>query len=264
MKNPTYLLPSSQYKRKATIFSVLSIIVIGCCWFVEFNPFGFFSEFHFVQDLLSEMFPPNFEIIWDDNSMAMSILQTLSMAFLGTFYGGFVAIILSFLSATPTMPIVWIRNLTKFILSLIRVIPSLVIILIFVIAVGPGAFAGVLTLVITTIGTFGKLFTETIDNTENPAGEAIFSVGSNRVQMIKYSIVPQILPSFIGNLLYAFDINMRAAIGLGIFGGGGIGYKLHMAMRVLHYKDATALIALIIILVTIVEKISNTLRKRVI
>ena len=57
---------------------------------------------------------------------------------------------------------------------------------------------------------------------------------------------------------------MRAAIGLGIFGGGGIGYKLHMAMRVLHYKDATALIALIIVLVTIVEKISNTLRKRVI
>ena len=264
MKNSTYILPSSHYKRKATIFSILSIVVVGCCWYVEFNPFGFFSEFHFVQDLLNDMFFPNFEILWEDNSMLMSILQTISMAFLGTFYGGIIAIVFAFLSATPTMPIVWIRNTVKFILSLIRVIPSLVIILIFVIAVGPSAFAGVLTLLISTIGTFGKLFSETIDNTENPSGEALFSVGANRIQMIKYSIVPQILPSFISNLLYAFDLNMRLAIGLGIFGGGGIGYKLHMAMRVLHYKDATALIALIILLVTIVEKISNTLRKRVI
>ena len=117
MKNPAYILPSAHYKRKATIFSVLSIIVIGCCWLVEFNPFGFFSEFHFVQDLLSEMFPPNFEIIWDDNSMAMSILQTLSMAFLGTFYGGFVAIILSFLSGGVFVNIIILDLITALIKS---------------------------------------------------------------------------------------------------------------------------------------------------
>jgi phosphonate transport system permease protein len=71
------------------------------------------------------------------------------------------------------------------------------------------------------------------------------------------------MPSFIANLLYAFDVNMRAAIGLGIFGGGGIGFQLQMAKSVLHYKDVTALITIIIVLVILVEKLSDYLRKRI-
>jgi len=161
------------------------------------------------------------------------------------------------------MPYQFIRGLAQFSLSMFRVVPILVVILIFVIAVGPGAFAGVLTLVIITIGTFGKLFAEIIENVENAPGEAIFSVGASRMQVIRYAVIPQILPSLIANLLYAFDVNMRAAIGLGIFGGGGIGFQLQMAKSVLHYKDVTALISIIIVLVIVVEKISDYLRRKI-
>ena len=114
-----------------------------------------------------------------------------------------------------------------------------------------------------TIGTFGKLFTEIIENTENPPGEAIFSVGASRLQVIRFSVIPQILPSLIANLLYAFDVNMRTAISLGIFGGGGIGFEFQMAKSVLHFKDVTALISLIIVLVFFVEKLSDYLRKKI-
>ena len=209
------------------------------------------------------MFPPNYRIAADNTSIPNAILITISMAFLGTLYGGIVAIILSFLAASNIMPYKFIRVVTSVFLSILRVMPNLVVVLIFVIAVGPGAFAGMLTLVISTIGTFGKLFREIIENSENPPGEAIYSVGAARIQVIKYSIIPQILPSLIANLLYAFDVNMRAAISLGIFGGGGIGFEFQMAKSVLHYKDVTALICIIIVLVFLAEKVSDYLRRRI-
>ncbi len=256
-------LPSKKYKRRMTIFSVSALVVAVACIYMNFNPLGFFTEFHFVRDLLGEMFMPNYRMLADNPSIAYSILQTLSMAFLGTVYGGIIAVILAFLAALNTMPYRVVRVLTSITLSLLRVIPVLVVILIFVIAVGPGVFAGMLTLVITTIGTFGKLFAEIIENTENPPGEAIYSVGASRLQVIRFSIIPQILPSLIANLLYAFDVNIRTAIGLGIFGGGGIGFQLQMAKSVLHYKDVTALISIIIVLVILAEKLSDFLRRKI-
>jgi phosphonate transport system permease protein len=263
MSTMNFILPSKKYKQRVTIFSISTLVVFVACFYMDFNPIGFFTEFHFVSNLLGEMFMPNYHVLADDASTTFSIVQTLSMAFLGTLYGGIIAIILAFLAASNTMPYKVIRGLAQVSLSAFRVIPILVVILIFAIAVGPGAFAGVLTLVIITIGTFGKLFAEIIENVENAPGEAIFSVGASRMQVIRYAVIPQILPSLIANLLYAFDVNMRAAIGMGFFGGGGIGFQLQMAKSVLHYKDVTALISIIIVLVIVVEKISDYLRRKI-
>ncbi len=263
MSTADIILPSKQYKRKVTIFSIAVVVVSLSCIYLNFNPIGFFTEFHFVRDLLGEMFPPNYRVLSENSSTINAILQTLSMAFLGTVYGGIIAIILAFLAASNTMPYKVVRLIVQFMVSLVRVIPVLVVVLIFVIAVGPGAFAGVLTLVLITIGFFGKLFVDIIENSEIPPGEAIYSVGATRVQVIRYSIIPQILPTFIANLLYAFDVNMRAAIGLGIFGGGGIGFQLQRAEKVLHYKDVTALVTIIIVMVILVERLSDYLRRRI-
>jgi phosphonate transport system permease protein len=259
----TITLPSKSYKRKVTLFSAAMLMVSLACIYVEFNPLGFFSEFHFVRDLLGEMLPPDFDVLWGSSSIGLSFLQTMSTAFLGTLYGGFIAIVMAFLAASNTMPIQVVRFCALFSLSLLRVIPALVVVLIYVIAVGIGPFAGVLTLVTVTTATFGKLFTEMIENTEIPPSEAIYSVGASQVQVIRYSIIPQMLPTFIANLLYAFDINVRVAVWLGVFGGGGIGFQLYLAMRVLHYKDATAYIFFIILLVILVEKLSDYLRRRI-
>lgn len=263
MSTVNIILPSKKYKQKATIFTVSAILISLACVYTNFNPIMIFTEFHYVRDLLGEMFMPNYQMLYENTSTGVSILQTLSMAFLGTLYGGLIAFVLAFLAASNTMPYKAVRIITQVFVSMLRVIPALVVVLIFVIAVGPGSFSGVLTLVIVTIGSFAKLFTEIIENVESGPGEAIFSVGASRLQVIRYSIIPQIMPSFIANLLYAFDVNMRAAIGLGIFGGGGIGFQLQMAKSVLHYKDVTALITIIIVLVILVEKLSDYLRKKI-
>jgi len=135
-----------------------------------------------------------------------------------------------------------------------------VYILIFIIAVGLGSFSGMLALIAITVGMFGRLFTDIIENAEHSAADAVFSVGASRLQVIRFAVLPQIIPSFIANCLYAFDVNIRVAISLGIFGGGGIGYQLYMAMQVLHYQDAFALICLIIVMIVLIEKASDYFR----
>ncbi len=246
-----------------TALAILSVLVVIGSVFTNFNPLLFFSDFHNVQSLLGEMMPPNYHVMTDDPNTWYAILQTLCMAFLGTLYGGILAVIVAFLAASNTMPYRTVRAFARFILSFLRVIPVLVVILIFVIAVGPSTFAGMLTLVIVTLGNFGKLFTEIIENVDNPPAEAIYSVGASRMQVIRYSIFPQILPTLIANLLFSFDVNIRAAIALGIFGGGGIGFRLQLAKSVLHYKDMMAIVSLIIVLVIGVEKLSDYLRRKI-
>jgi phosphonate transport system permease protein len=259
-----YQLPSKKFTHKLILNGIIFASISAICYYLNFYPWIIFSEFHFLKDLIGEMFPPSLSIFWENSAIFTSILQTLAMAFLGTFFGCGIGTLLAFLSANNVMPNKYIRNIIKFILTVIRVIPSLVVILIFVITVGPGSFAGVLTLFVITIGTFGKLLTEVLENTDLKPSEAIFSVGATNLQVIRFSIIPQILPTFITNFLYSFDLNMRVSIGLGIFGGGGIGYKLYLAMRVLHYKDALALIACIVLMVLIIERLSNFLRLKIV
>ena len=259
---PDHILPSHQFRKKMLWLVASSIMIVGVCIYYGFNPTLLFTEFHYVISLLDEMLPPNFSILWTNETIGISVLQTISMAFLGTLFGGTGALLLSFLAASNTTPSQTLRLIIKALLSFERVIPSLVIILIFVISVGLGAFAGMLTLAVGTIGMFGKLFSEALENAQPGPAEAIYSTGATKVQVIRYAIIPQVLPSFIANFLYAFDINMRAAIGLGIFGGGGIGFELHMSMKVLRYPDALALIFFTIILVTLVEKLSDFLRRK--
>src|SRR6201999_3729084 len=128
----------------------------------------------------------NLNVIWHDETIGMAVLETLSMAFLGTLIGGGFALVLAFLAAENTMPILPIRWLVRLFLSVDRVIPPLFIILVFVSAVGLGPFAGMLSLVLLTMGTFGQLFREIIENTDPAPADAIYSVGATRAQVIRF------------------------------------------------------------------------------
>lgn len=263
MKNPSIdVLSPAGYRRRATILLGISAAVAGASIFMGFDPTMLFTEFHYVVDLFSSMSPPNLNVIWHDETMGVAVLETLSMAFLGTLIGGGFALLLAFLAAENTMPSLLIRWIVRLFLSVDRVIPPLFIILVFVSAVGLGPFAGMLSLVLSTMGTFGQLFREIIENVDPAPADAIYSVGATRAQVIRYVILPQVAPSFTANFFYAFDINIRVAISLGIFGGGGIGFQLFQAMRLLRYHEALALILLTVVLIVGSEKLSDLLRSR--
>lgn len=259
-----HYMPSKKFKTKATWLTIIALIVAGLSVYLKFDFLLLFTDFHYMVALVQEMTPPNFSVLVTKEGVLSSILQTISMAFLGTIIGGMTAMVLAFFAAKNTTPHPAIRHVVKMLFATERVIPSLVVILVFLIAVGLGPFAGMLSLAVGSIGMFGKLFSDAIEQVDQEPVEAIYAVGAGKLQVIRFGIIPQVLPSFIGNLFYAFDINMRAAIGLGIFGGGGIGYEIHMAMQMLRYQDALALIFFTIVLISLFEKISDFLRSKVI
>jgi len=161
-----------------------------------------FSDLHFVNELLDEMWPPNIKILWENNAIFYSIIQTMAMAFAGTVFGGMLAFLLSVVASHHVFTYSFPGTVVKWLLSLVRVIPNLIIILIFVVAVGPGPFAGVLTILIASIGTLGKLYTESIENLDPTTASSLKHIGADKFQIFKYAIWPELLPSFITNTLY--------------------------------------------------------------
>jgi phosphonate transport system permease protein len=138
-----------------------------------------------------------------------------------------------------------------------RSLPSFVVLLVLLIAVGIGPFAGMLSFSIGSIGMFGKLFADAIEQADKGIFESIQSVGGTKLQLIRYAILPEVVPSFIANLFYAFDVNLRAAIPLGVFGGGGIGFEFDFVDRLPRYKDMLAYGLIIIVLITRLLHTSN-------
>jgi len=257
-------LPSERLKRNSLIFMLIAIAFGLISASIRFNPLVIFTEFHHLVALVRDMTPPNFGFIARKPQIFLSLYSTISMALLGTILGGFIALCLSFLAARNLTPHPLLGSFIKLIFFIERVIPSFIILLFLFIAVGIGTFASMLTLAITMIGTFGKLFTESIEEVSPAILESLQATGLSRSQQIRFGILPEASPSIISNLLYAFDVNIRTAIGLGIFGGGGLGFELEKAMGLMEYRSALALMIIITILVFSVEKLSSYLRNRLV
>lgn len=261
---PKAALPSRKFR--LTILYLLATVVAMFLLFsfLDLSPSSVFIDFRFVADLANQMFPPNLALFWTKDALFVSVIETLSMAFLGTICGGGIALFLAFFAATNTTPHPAVRLAVRTLLAMERSIPQLIVILVLLIAVGIGPFAGVLTLAIGSVGMYGKFFADAIEQADKAILESVESVGSTRLQTIRYAVLPQAMPSFVANLFYAFDHNLRAAIPLGIFGGGGIGFELEFARGLLHYKDVLAYTILIVLMITVMERISDWARRSII
>ena len=121
-----------------------------------------------------------------------------------------------------------------------------------------------LGLTVTAFALLGKLFSEAIENIENGPIEAVTATGANRLQVIIYAIVPQIVPPFISYLIYQWDINVRMATIIGFAGGGGIGFTLYTFFNSLQYHKAGTLVAAIVIVVALMDFASARLRQKLI
>jgi phosphonate transport system permease protein len=259
-----FILPSVQFRRRLLTGLGLLVFLTAGGVVLKFKPWLFITDFHHVVRLAGEMVPPNLSLLWSKLSLYRTIVETVAMAFLGTLVGGLLAFVLAFAAARTTSPHPLVRGLTRLWFGLERATPNFVVLLVLFIAFGFGPFAGMIALAVGSIGMFGKLFADAIEQVDQGPGEAVASVGATPTQVIRYAILPQILPSVVANGFYAFDVNLRAAIALGVYGGGGIGFELQLAMKVLRYPDVLALILLIIVLIAGMERISDAIRRRLI
>ncbi|MCX8116423.1 MAG: phosphonate ABC transporter, permease protein PhnE [Desulfobacterota bacterium] len=242
---------------------LLLLLFTYCLIDLKISPQLFIEGIPHFFNLVSEMLPPNWEVFWR-GKILWSILETLSMAFVGTFWGALGAFFLGLLGAANVSPSPIVREVAKRLLALERTIPPLIYILLLVVVIGLGPFAGMLVIALGTIGMLGKLFAEAIEVIDPKPLESIESGGATRLQVIRYAVLPQVLPSLIANTLYRFDINLRVALFLGVVGGGGIGVDLQMAMSLFRYADALAITLVTLLLIWMAERISDYLRRRVI
>ena len=196
-----------------------------------------------------------------------SMIVTVFMALLATTFGTILAIPLSFLGARNITHRGFIGKtvyyITRSFLSIIRAYEPLVMATIFALIVGFGnPFAGVLALVIVTTASLGKMFSESVESIDPGPIEAITATGANRLQVILYGIVPQIIPDFLSFTIYHWDINVRISTIIGFVGGGGIGYFLSQAINSFQYSKAGAALLAIVIVVWALDFFSAEARKR--
>jgi phosphonate transport system permease protein len=190
-------------------------------------------------------------------------LETLGIAFIGTFLGGIIAIPFGFLAAENVVGKKWAKFF-EIILLMIRVFPEIILAFILIQGFGMNALSGVLTIGMHSIGMLGKLYSEAIDNMDRSPLEALDSVGANAIQKIRYGILPNIIPDLSSIALYRLDINVRAATILGIVSAGGIGTLLNTAITMWSWSTLGNVLLGIIIMVLSVDYISSKLRSKLI
>lgn len=192
------------------------------------------------------------------------ILETFLMAFLGTAISAVFSVPVIILSARNIQfPLKKLAYLTgRLIIIISRSVHELVWALIFVTAVGLGSFAGVLALSVRSVGFISKLMAETIEDIDEGQIEAIKATGANTIQIWVYGIIPQIIPTLIGVLVFRADVNLRASTILGVVGAGGIGYMLNLSMKTYHFDRTSAIIIVIVLIVSLGEYSSARLREK--
>ncbi len=241
----------------------LSLLFIWSLVDLNISPQLFWEGIPHFFNLVGEMFPPTWEVFWR-GKILWSLLETLSMAFVGTFFGAMGAFIFALLGASNVSPSKMVREMAKRLLAAERSVPPLIYILLLVVVIGLGPFAGMIVIALGTIGMLGKLFAEAIETIDPKPLESLESVGANKLQVIRYAVLPQVIPSLIANTLYRFDINLRVALFLGVVGGGGIGVDLQMAMSLFRYAEALAITVVTLLVIWMAERISDYFRRKVI
>lgn len=202
---------------------------------------------------------------WQHLDVWTKLLQTIVMAFVGTVLAVLVAFPLSFLAARNITRNPIVNQVLKRFFDFQRSVDMLIWALFFTRAFGPGPLAGISAIFFTDTGTFGKLYSEALENIDDKPREGIKSVGASPVAIQRFAIVPQVLPVFISQALYFWESNTRSATIIGAVGAGGIGLKLWEAMRTnSDWENVAYMVVLILIVVYIFDALSNLLRTKLI
>jgi phosphonate transport system permease protein len=204
------------------------------------------------------------EWYWGIGRWLSLLLDTILMAFMGTLFGTTSAFLGCFAASRNLTPHNGVYVICRRMLEIARTVPELVFGLIFVYAFGLGPLPGVLAIAVHSIGALGKLFSEVNENIDLGPADGVRAVGGNWFQVVRFAVVPQVLPNFASYTLLRFEVNVRASSVLGFIGAGGIGQELYTVIRQFIYVDISALVVLLILTVALIDVTCEQLRRRLI
>ncbi|GAA6158872.1 phosphonate ABC transporter, permease protein PhnE [Ruegeria sp. HU-ET01832] len=203
--------------------------------------------------------------MWRHQDVAWAIFETILMAFLGTLGAGMVALPLAFLATRNFNPLGTVRFLTRRVFDFVRGVDALIWTVVLARAFGPGPLTGALAILVTDTGTFGKIFSEALENVDQKQIEGVQSTGANAPQRYRFGVIPQVTPVLLSQLLYFLESNTRSATVIGAITGGGIGLLLTQAIITQKdWEEVAYYIVLIILMVMLMDWFSGWLRRRLI
>ena len=208
--------------------------------------------------ILRLMVPPT------DNGQAMAYVQamgeTLGMAFFGTVIAALIALPLGFLGASTVVTNPLLHFVIRRVFDMFRATPSLIWALIFIGVVGLGPMAGVMALILGDFAALSKLYAEAIENADRKPIEGLEASGAARSLVLRFGVLPQVLPVMLSQALYFFESNVRNATVFGIVGAGGIGFFLNERIKLALWDQAAFIILFFLVTVAIIDMISHRIR----
>lgn len=213
-----------------------------------------------LNDMFVRMYPPDAAY---SAEVVGPLIETVHISVLGTVLATILALPVAYIGAENTTPNKATYALGKFVIAATRSVNVIIYALIFVIAFGPGALAGVLALAVRSIGFIAKLLAEAIEEIDRTQVEAIAATGASGTEQILYGIVPQIKPTFVGVVTYRWDINVRASTILGFVAAGGIGVELLTQLNSFKWDAVLTILLAILVIVVFSEVFSAYTRKKV-
>ena len=239
----------------------IGAITLGVLWWsaigTELSARALVEGLPWVWDFLGRMLPPNLDFM---GRLVEPAIESVQIALWGTLFGVVLALPVCFFAARNLSPHPAIFHAMRQILNVMRGINEIILALIFVAAVGLGPFAGVIAIAIHGAGMLGKFFAEAIEEIDQGPLDALSAAGAGTMQRIVFGVLPQVLPAWIGVVLYRFETNIRVSTVLGMVGAGGIGFELISTMKLFQYENTAACVLMILALVLGADLMSSKLR----
>ncbi len=203
--------------------------------------------------------------MWRHKDVMWAIFETILMAFLGTMGAAIVALPLAFVAAKNFSRLAPVRFAVRRVFDFVRGVDGLIWTIILSRAFGPGPLTGALAILITDTGSFGKMFSEALENVDDKQIEGVQSTGAKPMQRYRFGVIPQVTPIFLSQVLYYLESNTRSATVIGAITGGGIGLLLTQAIITQKdWEEVSYYIVLIILMVMFMDWLSGVLRRRLI
>lgn len=203
--------------------------------------------------------------MWRHKDVAWAIGETILMAFLGTMGAAILALPLAFLAAKRFSPLMLLRASTRRLFDFVRGVDALIWTVVLARAFGPGPLTGALAILITDTGTFGKVFSEALENVDQKQIEGVSSTGAKPLQRYRFGVIPQLVPVLLAQVLYFLESNTRSATIIGAITGGGIGLMLTQAIQTQKdWEEVAYYIVLIVLMVMVMDWFSGWLRGKLI
>ena len=245
--------------RMPLIIGVLVAVIWASVLLTGFDIAIIIRRGHQFTYILNRIFHPNFEYF---PKVVGPLMDTIKMSILGSVLGATLALPFAVVASTNINKNNWVVSICRFLLNIVRTLPTLVIAKFAALIFGLGTFAGTVAITVFTFGVVSKMMYEAIETIDMGAFEAMESAGGDKFQSFRTACFPQILPTYLSYCLYSLEMNIRAAAILGYVGAGGLGLLINERIGWRDYEGLGIVLLSLFVVVFIIENTSQYLRKK--